>query len=40
MGGALAMLFCIATSRRLYEFLKSRLQIMESRMPPAEGTDG
>jgi membrane-associated phospholipid phosphatase len=40
MGGALAMLFCVATSRRLYEFLKARLQILESRMPPAEGTDG
>jgi membrane-associated phospholipid phosphatase len=40
MGGALAMVFCVATSRPLYEFLKARLLIMESRMPPAEGTDG
>lgn len=40
LGGAAAMVLCIATARPLYELLKSRLQIMESRMPPAEGTDG
>jgi membrane-associated phospholipid phosphatase len=40
LGGAAAMLICIATARPLYEFLKTRLDLMERRMPPAEGTDG
>jgi membrane-associated phospholipid phosphatase len=34
IAGALFMLLCVATSRRLYDGIKRRLRTMESRFPP------
>jgi membrane-associated phospholipid phosphatase len=40
LGGTVFMVLCVVTSRPLYDYIRLRLQTIESRIPPAEGPDG